>query len=171
MDWWFVAAATSYVIARRARILQWAKAGSAKKTDCSITGQQQQGDALDTDTDSDGQSQVDRPSPADTRGETIAEECALDEYEQFDDYLEMVIQLGYIQLFAAAFPLAGEQPIVPVLLQIAPHQHAVLWQHRFRSWRTSSRFEQMHSSWRSTHAGHMRRGVVTLARGRILPQL
>jgi hypothetical protein len=37
----------------------------------------------------------------------IVEEIAMDEYESFDDYLEMIIELGYVLLFASAFPLAA----------------------------------------------------------------
>jgi len=39
----------------------------------------------------------------------------LDEYEQFDDYLEMVIEYGYITLFASAFPLA---PILSMICNL-----------------------------------------------------
>lgn len=34
-------------------------------------------------------------------------ESCRDEYEQFDDYLEMLIELGYVTLFASAYPLAA----------------------------------------------------------------
>jgi len=38
--------------------------------------------------------------------EEILEHIEKNEYEQFDDYLEMMIQLGYVTLFATAYPLA-----------------------------------------------------------------
>lgn len=44
------------------------------------------------------------------------------EYEQFDDYLEMVIEVGYLTLFAAAFPLA---PALSVACNIAEGKNDV----------------------------------------------
>jgi len=40
------------------------------------------------------------------------EEIEKDEYEIFDDYLEMIITFGYITLFASAFPLAATISVV-----------------------------------------------------------
>ena len=37
----------------------------------------------------------------------LSSEANRDEYEQFDDYLEMLIELGYVTLFAAAYPFAA----------------------------------------------------------------
>jgi anoctamin-10 len=40
------------------------------------------------------------------------EEIEKEEYETFDDYLEMIVTFGYITLFAAAFPLASTIAVV-----------------------------------------------------------
>jgi anoctamin-10 len=39
-------------------------------------------------------------------------------YEQFDDYLEMVIQYGYIMLFASAFPLAASAALITTIIEV-----------------------------------------------------
>ena len=49
---------------------------------------------------------------------TICEDLELDEYDQFDDYMEIVIQLGYVTLFASAYPLASLISIVANWVEI-----------------------------------------------------
>jgi len=48
----------------------------------------------------------------------IIKESTLEEYEEFDDYLEMVISFGYITLFASAIPLASSLAIFSNLVEI-----------------------------------------------------
>ena len=48
----------------------------------------------------------------------IAKQSERDEYEEFDDYLEMITQFGYITLFASAYPLASVLAIVENLMEI-----------------------------------------------------
>lgn len=45
------------------------------------------------------------------------QDIVLEEYEQFDDYLEMVVQFGYVTLFASAFPLAGAVSILFLFIE------------------------------------------------------
>lgn len=49
---------------------------------------------------------------------TIHQESLLEPYEQFDDFMEMIIQFGYIVLFAAAFPLASIFSIFCNLIEV-----------------------------------------------------
>eukprot|EP00978_Attheya_sp_CCMP212_P000692 scaffold1386_cov55-Attheya_sp.AAC.3 len=48
----------------------------------------------------------------------LTEESKRDPYEQFDDYLEMVIELGYVTLFASAYPLASVIAIIANYVEI-----------------------------------------------------
>jgi anoctamin-10 len=48
----------------------------------------------------------------------LTTESELDEYDQFDDYMEIVIQYGYVTLFASAYPLASLIAILANLIEI-----------------------------------------------------
>ncbi|GAX16666.1 hypothetical protein FisN_23Lh202 [Fistulifera solaris] len=48
----------------------------------------------------------------------ILEDLEKDEYEQFDDYMEIVIQFGYVTLFASAYPLASLVSIAANLIEM-----------------------------------------------------
>ena len=50
--------------------------------------------------------------------ERIGKDYDKDQYEQFDDYLEMIIQIGYVTLFAGAFPLAAPLSIICNVLEL-----------------------------------------------------
>jgi hypothetical protein len=54
-------------------------------------------------------------SPTD---KTVLEDLDKDEYDSFDDYMEIVIQLGYVTLFASAYPLASWISIVANMIEI-----------------------------------------------------
>ena len=54
------------------------------------------------------------------------DEMDLTEYEQFDDYMEMVIEFGYIVLFASAFPLAGFFSCILHVIEAKSDQYKLL---------------------------------------------
>jgi len=80
-------------------------------------------------------SQEDRKiSPSDTKSKimsksdvSLSKEYILDEYDAFDDYLEMVIAFGYIILFATAFPLASALTIVCLIIEIRSDIFKLFW--------------------------------------------
>lgn len=63
-------------------------------------------------------------------GEKVSTEFAqfqLAEYEQFDDYLEMVIEFGYITMFASSFPLASILSIGCNLIELKSDCYKIIW--------------------------------------------
>jgi len=48
----------------------------------------------------------------------ITENAGKEHYDQFDDYIEMIIQLGYITLFASAYPLAPFVAIIANFIEL-----------------------------------------------------
>lgn len=53
-----------------------------------------------------------------------------DEYEEFDDYIEMIIQFGYICLFASAYPLAPFVAIIANFIELRLDVFKVTHVHR-----------------------------------------
>jgi len=49
---------------------------------------------------------------------SLKSQSTKDPYEEFDDYLEMIIQLGYVTLFASAYPLAPFVAIFANLVEV-----------------------------------------------------
>jgi hypothetical protein len=60
----------------------------------------------------------DKPLTASTSYAPLRAEANRDPYESFDDYMEIVIQLGYVTLFASAYPLASLIAIVANLVEV-----------------------------------------------------
>jgi len=48
----------------------------------------------------------------------LLEDVNKEQYEQFDDYIEKIIQLGYITLFASAYPLAPFVALIANLVEM-----------------------------------------------------
>ncbi|XP_065183783.1 anoctamin-8-like [Sycon ciliatum] len=57
-------------------------------------------------------------------------DAPLEEYDSFDDYLEMVIQFGYITLFASAFPLCSIISVGFVLVETMTDSLKLLYLYR-----------------------------------------
>jgi len=53
-----------------------------------------------------------------TQVSPLEEELNREEYDSFDDWLEMVIQFGYITLFASAFPLASAVSLLCNIVEV-----------------------------------------------------
>ena len=66
----------------------------------------------------DGRLSARTAAAASARTAALASELALEPYEDFDDYLEMVIQFGYVTLFASAFPRAAALSLACNLLEL-----------------------------------------------------
>lgn len=63
----------------------------------------------------------------------MEEEANKEDYEEFDDYIEMIIQLGYICLFASAYPLAPFVAIIANMIELRLDAFKITHVHR-RPW-------------------------------------
>lgn len=66
----------------------------------------------------DAKKNEDITNPQSSNESLLERDAAKDHYETFDDYIEMIIQFGYITLFASAYPLAPFIAIVANFLEI-----------------------------------------------------
>jgi anoctamin-10 len=57
----------------------------------------------------------------------LNEDFDMPEYEQFDDYLEMVIEFGFITLFASSFPLCSLLSFFCNLIEIKSDLYKLSW--------------------------------------------
>ncbi|KAF0695410.1 Aste57867_13759 [Aphanomyces stellatus] len=62
-----------------------------------------------------------------TKVQVVDELSGLDEYEAFDDYMEKVIEFGYIVLFASCFPLAALLSLASNLVELKADQFKMLF--------------------------------------------
>ncbi|OQR97514.1 anthranilate synthase component I [Thraustotheca clavata] len=60
----------------------------------------------------------------------VKESVAFEEYEPYDDYLEKVIEFGYITLFASCFPLASLLSIFSNLVELKSDQFKLIYLHK-----------------------------------------
>lgn len=60
----------------------------------------------------------------------VLEQLQKEEYDDFDDYLEICIQFGYITLFASAFPLAAALSLVCNIVEIRNDAFKLAFVHR-----------------------------------------
>mmetsp|Transcript_7433 Transcript_7433/g.9223 ORF Transcript_7433/g.9223 Transcript_7433/m.9223 type:complete len:263 (+) Transcript_7433:83-871(+) len=66
----------------------------------------------------------------------MEEEAEKEPYEEFDDYIEMIIQFGYITLFASAYPLAPFVAIMANFVELRLDAFKITHVHR-RPWTMS----------------------------------
>jgi hypothetical protein len=60
----------------------------------------------------------------------VRRELAKEEYDSFDDFLEMVVQFGYVAMFASAFPLAALFSWLGNVIEVRSDAFKVCWLHR-----------------------------------------
>eukprot|EP00854_Cymbomonas_tetramitiformis_P001394 gene1394-1997_t len=58
---------------------------------------------------------------------TALEDSKKDKYEQFDDFLEMVIEFGYVTMFASAFPLGAALSLVYNVVEMKSDAIKLSW--------------------------------------------
>ncbi|RHY93167.1 hypothetical protein DYB37_010642 [Aphanomyces astaci] len=60
----------------------------------------------------------------------VEQVTGFDEYEPFDDYMEKVIEFGYIVLFSSCFPLAALLSVVSNLVELKADQFKLIFVHQ-----------------------------------------
>ncbi|EQC29532.1 hypothetical protein SDRG_12781 [Saprolegnia diclina VS20] len=75
----------------------------------------------------DAKTKKDDEAATSAKVQVVKEATAFDEYEPFDDYLEKVIEFGYVTLFASCFPLAGLLSMASNLIELKSDQFKLIF--------------------------------------------